>query len=117
MFKRYTSCHGTKVYNINWIGAVVFLQILLCFVSIEPEQKNTGKNQPVVEITAPDSNRLMNFNLNETLSMYSRGNSNTDYKVVIGNNPKKPNKRNKHKTNNSNTSKRNFQPIPSYITR
>ncbi|KAF5153184.1 putative integral membrane protein [Theileria parva strain Muguga] len=105
VFKRYTSCHGTKVYNINWIGAVVFLQILLCFVSIEPEQKNTGKNQPVVEITAPDSNRLMNFNLNETLSMYSRGNSNTDYKVVIGNNPKKPNKRNKHKTNNSNTSK------------
>ncbi|XP_952759.1 uncharacterized protein TA07070 [Theileria annulata] len=115
VFKRYTSCHGNKVYNINWIGGVVFLQILLCFVSVEPDQTNTTpKNQTVLELSEPDPDRLVNFNINETLSVYSRGNSNSDYKVIIGNTT--PNKRNKHKkTKNPNTLKQSLKNASTFL--
>ncbi|UVC49330.1 hypothetical protein MACK_003156 [Theileria orientalis] len=88
VFKKYTSCNGSKVHNINWIGALIVLQMALLFVSIEPDTSKGSKglggineeedNEELVDVSGDE-----NYNRRDNSGIYSRMFPGSDYAIKI----------------------------------
>ncbi|BAM42472.1 conserved hypothetical protein [Theileria orientalis strain Shintoku] len=88
VFKKYTSCNGSKVHNINWIGALIVLQMALLFVSIEPEESQGSKTLGGIiekedKEEEGDVSGDENYNRRDNSGIYTRVLPGSDYKVKI----------------------------------
>ncbi|UVC54565.1 hypothetical protein MACJ_004116 [Theileria orientalis] len=88
VFKKYTSCNGNKVHNINWIGALIVLQMVLLFVTIEQDTPKGGKALGVINEEKENEeegevSEDENYNMRDNSGAYQRVFPGSDYAIKI----------------------------------